>query len=380
MPTINSVSAATEADLASFASVGHPKADEVVTPGKPLVSIVMPAYNEAAIIETSLDRVYQYMETLERTYRWEIVVVNDGSADKTGELAERFARYRKNVRVYHHARNFGLGQAFRFAINHCGGDYVLMLDMDLSYSPDHIGKLLERARLTKAKIVLTSPYMEGGRVSNVPWMRRTLSTWANRFLSASIQGEFSTLTSMVRVYDGRFLRSLNLRAMGMDVMPEILYKALMLGARIEEIPAHLDWGVVNTKKAQRRSSMRILRHTASIIVSGFLFRPVMYFIAPGLLLLLFSFYVNGWTLVHFKNQFDLLVQYPDFFERASAAVSAAYALSPHTFIIGMLSLMLSIQLISLGILSLQSKNYFEEIFHLGSAVYRSIRESEDRSK
>src|SRR3954470_9497786 len=184
--------------------------------------------------------------------------------------------------VYTTTRPFGVGQALRFAARHCTGDYVVVLDMDLSYSPDHVEPLLRRIRSTNAKIVLTSPYMKGGQVSNVPWVRRTLSTWANRFLAISVPGHFSTLTSMVRVYDGRFLRSLNLRAMGMDVMPEILYKAKMLGARVEEIPAHLDWGALSEKKAQRRSSMRIVRHTAAIVLSGFLFRPVMYFIAPGL--------------------------------------------------------------------------------------------------
>jgi glycosyltransferase involved in cell wall biosynthesis len=345
--------------------------------GKPLVSVVMPAFNEASVIEGSLERVCQYMATLEQDYRWEMLIINDGSSDQTGALAERFARTRENVRVYHHLTNFGLGQALRFATNHCHGDYILMLDMDLSYSPDHIQPLLERIRSTRAKIVLTSPYMKGGRVSNVPWLRRTLSTWANRFLALSVQGHFSTLTSMVRVYDGRFLRSLSLRAMGMDVMPEILYKARMLGARVEEIPAHLDWGALNAKKGQRRSSMRIVRHTAAIVLTGFLFRPVMYFIVPGLVLLLFALYVNGWMLIHFQRQFDSLTQYSEFFERASAAVSAAYAGSPHTFLIGILALMLAVQLLSLGILSLQSKSYFEEVFHLASSLYRSAQEERD---
>jgi glycosyltransferase involved in cell wall biosynthesis len=340
---------------------------------KPVVSLVLPAYNEAAIIEANLARVCHYMQTLEHAYRWEMVIVNDGSSDDTGQLAERFARNRENVRVFHHLTNFGVGQAFRFAARHCSGDYVVMLDMDLSYSPDHIGRLLERIRATRAKIVLASPYMKGGSVSNVPWLRRTLSVWANRFLSLSVKGHVSTLTSMVRVYDGPFLRSLNLRSMGMDVMPEILYKARILGARVEEIPAHLDWGVLGAKKARRRSSVRTMRHIASTILSGFLFRPVIYFIVPGLLLLAFALYVNTWTVIHFAREFSLLPQYTDLFERASAAVSAAYAYSPHTFLIGFLALMLAIQLLSLGILSLQSKSYFEEIFHLASGIYRSSR-------
>jgi hypothetical protein len=66
-----------------------------------------------------------------------------------------------------------------------------------------------------------------------------------------------------------------------------------------------------------------------------------------------------------------LAQVEEVFSRSSQAVAAAYAQSPHTFVIGLLSLMLAIQLISLGILSLQSKSYFEEIFHLGSAINRA---------
>src|SRR5882762_9392586 len=146
---------------------------------KPLVSVVVPAYNEEAIVARNLASLYEYMESLEDECRWEIILVNDG----TGELAEAFARGRSNVRVLHHAVNFGLGQAIRFGFNHCRGDYIVTLDLDLSYSPEHIRELLAKIQETKAKIVVTSPYMEGGRISNVPWLRRTSSVLANRFLS-----------------------------------------------------------------------------------------------------------------------------------------------------------------------------------------------------
>ena len=97
---------------------------------------------------------------------------------------------------------------------------------------------------------------------------------------------------------------------------------------------------------------------------------MIYFIFPGLVLLAFAAYVNVWTFIHFAQEFSKLTQYADYFQRASAAVSAAYAVSPHTFIIGLLALMLAIQLVSLGILSLQNKSHFEEVFHLASAIYR----------
>ena len=160
-------------------------------------------------------------------------------------------------------------------------------------------------------------------------------------------------------------------------MPEIIYKAKLLGARIEEIPAHLDWGLLK-EAPLRRSSMKLWRHTMSVILSGFLFRPVMFFIFPGLAMFFFAAYVNAWMVIHFSQKYAELTQYSAIFERASAAVSAAYAASPHTFIIGISALMLAIQLVSLGILALQSKSYFEEIFHLASTIYRSDNESREQ--
>ncbi|HSE85291.1 MAG TPA: glycosyltransferase family 2 protein [Candidatus Binatia bacterium] len=349
-------------------------AAETFVAAKPLVSLVVPGYNEASIVGKNLGELCHQMELLEHEYRWEMVIVNDGSTDGTGALAEAFARTKNNVHVLHHSKNFGLGQAFRTAFKYCRGDYIVTLDMDLSYSPDHIAKLLSAITQTNVKIVVVSPYMDGGKISNVPWLRRQLSIWANRFLSLASKGRLSTLTGMVRAYDGNFLRSLNLKATGMEINPEIVYKATLLGAELQEIPGHLDWHFAKTKGDKRRSSMRLLRHTLSVLLSGFLFRPVMFFLIPGFGLLLFAFYVNGWMLVHFFNHYQSLGQYDWFFSRASAAVSAAYNEFPHTFIVGGLATMLAIQLISLGILALQSKSYFEEIFYLGTNLYKAMNE------
>ncbi len=336
---------------------------------RPLVSIVLPAFNEAAILEENLQRVFSHMESLEDEFRWEVILVNDGSSDDTGEIAERIARARDELRVFHHATNFGLGQALKFAFGQCRGDYVVTLDIDLSYSVDHIARLLRHISQTRAKIVLASPYMKGGKMSNVPVVRRVLSVSANRFLSFFAHGRLSTLTCMVRAYDGQFIRSLNLRSTGMDVMPETVYKAMILRGRIDQIPAHLDWGLQRAVGVKRRSSMKILRHILATVLSGFIFRPFMFFVLPGLLLLIFAVYVNTWMVIHFLEAYAELEGAVGT-GRMSEAIALAYANYPHTFIVGLLSLMVAIQLVSLGILALQSKAYFEEVFHLGSALRR----------
>ena len=149
---------------------------------------------------------------------------------------------------------------------------------------------------------------------------------------------------------------------------------MMLRGRIEEIPAHLDWRLQNAAGPKRKSSMRVVRHTMATLLSGFLFKPFMFFIIPGLVLLVFSLYVNAWMVVHFLEEYQKFSQLTWFFSRASAAVATAYQQAPHTFFVGLMSLMLAIQFISLGILALQSKRYFEEIFHLGTTIYRSTRD------
>lgn len=338
---------------------------------RPLVSLLLPAFNEAAVLESNLAVLCRYMRQLENDYRWEVIIVNDGSRDNTGALAEAFSKSEPHVIVIQHPTNFGLGQALKTGFGHSSGDYIVVLDLDLSYSPEHIERLLIKIRETRAKIVIASPYTEGGAISNVPWLRRTMSVWANRFLSLTAPGQLSTLTGMVRAYDGPFIRALNLRAMGMDVNPEAIYKAMLLRGRIEEIPAHLDWHLQNAVGKKRSSSMRMLRQIVATLLSGFIFRPFMFFILPGLALFAFAVYVNVWMVVHFFRQYQALTEHSWFLDRASAAVGVAYSQFPHTFIVGLGSLMLSIQLISLGVLALQNKGYFEEVFHLGSAIYRA---------
>jgi glycosyltransferase involved in cell wall biosynthesis len=342
---------------------------------KPLVSIVAPAYNEASIIQDNLFDLCRYLEHLESEYRWELIVVNDGSRDNTGALADDFARSRSNVHVVHHQRNAGLGQALRSGFERSQGDYIITMDLDLSYSPDHIEALLLKIQQTGAKLVVTSPYMKGGKVSNVPYLRLILSIWANRFLSITARHHVSTLTGMVRVYDAEFLKMLNLRSTGMDINPEIVHKAMLLGAKVEEIPAHLHWRsspMPVQKSARRKSSMKILSHIWATFYYGFVFRPVMFFIVPSLFCFALAFYSALWMLRHCWMCYQILAQastHPEI----TGAIALAFERYPHTFFIGGMTLMVAIQLFSLGVLAVQNKRYFEEIFYLGTAVYRATQ-------
>lgn len=341
----------------------------------PLVTLVLPVYNEAELLCENLAEILAHLETLKDRYRFEALIVNDGSRDDSGRIADELALEHEAVRVIHHPRNFGLGQGIRTGLKHARGDYIVVLDIDLSYGPHHIERMLEQMIETHAKLILASPYGPGGSVANVPLFRLFLSRAANRFLSSFSPGNFSTLTCMVRAFDARFLRGLHLRGSGMEIMPEIVRKAAILHARIEEVPAELDWARQNAFAGKRKSSMRVGRQILDTILSGFMLRPFTFLIFPGLAILVFAIYSSAWMFVHFFNAYTELVLAHKVAD-PSDALRIAYENNPHTYIVALLSLLLSILLFGLGLIAYQAKRYYEDLFHLGSTVYRLIAESD----
>lgn len=311
------------------------------------VTILIPAYNEAGIIERTLSTVRDHLAA-RPDLSWEILVVDDGSADGTGAVADRFATTDARVRVLHHRTNFGLGQALRYGFAQAHGDVIVTLDADLTYSVDHIDRLLDAFTETGAKIVVASPYAHGGATTDVPFRRLLPSRVANRLLAAASNERISTYTGMVRAYDTRFLRTLNVRAMGMEVNSEILRQAQILRARIVEIPAHLDWSV--TARTAGASSLRMPRTTIAVAISTFMIRPVMFFMVPALVLVPIAALAWGFAIA------DGL---------AGASLLAALA---------MLASLAAIQFAGFAFLALQAKRSFEDLFVLGTATYRSFQE------
>ena len=205
------------------------------------------------------------------------------------------------------------------------------MDCDLSYDPEHLGRMLYAIQDSRARIVIASPYTKGGQTTNIPFSRRVMSRGANWLLSRAAGGDLTTVTGMVRVYDGRFLRSLDLRAMDTEINTEIIYKARILHARIVEIPAHLDWSFQGTGGARRAATnFRVTRSTLSSLFSSFLFRPFLFFMLPGLILLAVAAYSFGWCTWHVVQVWGQPSQFGN--SGLTGAIQNAYARAPHAFL------------------------------------------------
>jgi dolichol-phosphate mannosyltransferase len=345
---------------------------------KTFISIVAPCYNEEAILETHLSTVVSYLESLNEKYRWEILIVNDGSKDKTGDIADELERNNPNIRVIHHPVNLNLGIALQTGFRHSKGDVIVVIDIDLSYAVDNIEKLVDKLLEDSADIVLASPYMKGGKVTAVPFFRKVMSKWVNKFMRMAAQDKYHTFTGMVRAYRRSFITSLNLKTRDYEVNPEIIYKAMILRARIVEIPSHLDWTEQNKFSGKRTSSMRVIRGTLSGMMSAFIFRPYIFFMVIGAILLTLSLYQLIWLLYdtlaawNAINHQSVHVDYP-----FSYSLSLQFKKNPQSFLVGGVTLLAAIQFLGLGFLSLQNKRYFEELFHLGTSIKKQKEKEEN---
>jgi len=115
---------------------------------EPLISIVIPAYNEADTIVQAIDRVRAV------PLQKEIIVVDDGSTDETPQLLAQ----QPDVVVLRHPQNLGKGMAIRTAIAHATGDIIIIQDADLEYDPMDIPRVIAPIAEGKAQVVYGSRF------------------------------------------------------------------------------------------------------------------------------------------------------------------------------------------------------------------------------
>jgi glycosyltransferase involved in cell wall biosynthesis len=340
---------------------------------KTSVSVVVPCYNEEAILKSNIETIRNFLEIRSSKYDWEILIINDGSRDKTGEIADEIEKLDDHVRVIHHPVNLNLGNALQTGFRNAKGEVIVVLDVDLSYSVEYVELLVDKLISESADIVIASPYMKGGKVTAVPFVRKIMSKWVNKFMQFSAQDKYYTFTGMVRAYRSKFIRSVNLKTKDYEINPEIMYKAMILRARIIEIPAHLDWTEQNKFAGQRSSSMRAIRGFFSGLMSAFIFRPYIFFIGLGAILMCLSLYQLVWLLVdtlsflHTIIVQEIQTDYP-----FSYSLAEQFKKNPQSFLVGGITFLAAIQFLGLGFLSLQSKRYFEELFHITSNIKKEI--------
>ncbi len=334
------------------------------------MSVLVICGNDSLVVARALAALARYLTALTDRYLFELVVVDDGSTDNTVQIARAFAVGRPWVKVVHHAAPVGYGRSLRDAVEASGGEYVVTYDVGMTYSVDHVERLLTAIRVRDAQIAVASPYAPGGRVTAVEPRRARAERLTNRLLSRSAGGIATTVTGTVRAYDGAFVRALALGATEADFDTEVLHRAEALGARVVEIPGHRD----ETGRRRRTTGRRVRLWTS--ITTGvrtflaFRFRPLRAVAGPGLVLVV----VGAWMLG--SAAADVLGAVQDgsgsLQARVSGALARVWAERPHSIVVGGLCLVVALQLLGFGWLAARDRRLLEQQHRLGIAAVRRL--------
>ena len=199
------------------------------------VLVVIPTYNECENIDRVLRRVRGALPDAT------VLVVDDGSPDGTGDIAEKVGAEIGNIEILRRAEKSGLGSAyragFRWGLDR-GFDVCVEMDADLSHDPDALPDLV--APLGKGfELVIGSRYVPGGSIPNWAWHRRLLSRGGNVYASTLLGLGVTDSTAGFRAYSASVLNRIaldDIRAEGYGFQIEMTYQAKRAGAPIVEVP------------------------------------------------------------------------------------------------------------------------------------------------
>ena len=215
--------------------------------GKPW--LILPTYNEAENIEAIVAAAGDVLAGASADGRYggdyRILIVDDGSPDGTGELADRLAAERPQVHVLHRTEKNGIGPAylagFRHALEH-GAGYVMEMDSDFSHDPADLARLLaavDRDSPDSADLALGSRYVPGGGVSDWGWLRRFVSEGGSTYSRIVLRLHVRDLTGGFKCFRREVLEAIHfdgVRSQGYAFQVELTYRAVRAGFRVVEVP------------------------------------------------------------------------------------------------------------------------------------------------
>lgn len=198
------------------------------------VVMVIPTYNEALNLEWIVGRLRIAQPDVD------VLVVDDGSPDGTGDLAEALAAGDPQVSVVHRTAKAGLGAAylhgFRVALER-GYDAIGEMDADGSHQPEQLHRLLDRLR--EADLVIGSRYVPGGSVVNWPWTRLALSRGGNIYVRLLLGIRINDATAGFRIFRRAALEKIDLDAVqstGYVFQTDMAWRAVQAGLTVREVP------------------------------------------------------------------------------------------------------------------------------------------------
>ncbi len=217
------------------------------------LSIVIPCHNEEDGLEQLEQQLGPVLRDLASRLRVELVLVDDGSSDRTWELMQALPSGPLLpgglISLQRHEVNKGLGAALRTGFAAATGQVVVTTDSDATYRFTEIPALLARL-VPGVDVVTASPYHPDGGVDGVPGYRLVLSRGSSLIYRLLVGGHLHTYTALFRAYRRDVIRSVRFEANGFLAVAEVLVNAMLAGYRVVEYPTVLHSRVAGASKAK----------------------------------------------------------------------------------------------------------------------------------
>ena len=199
-----------------------------------MISVVVPAYNEEAVIGKFLDVI---VRDIPGDGSYEIVIVNDGSRDNTAPIVRGFSAKYPWIRLVEHEVNRGLGKALETGFAAARGDIIVTMDSDLPHPPAMIKDLA--AQLKDVDICLALRHVPGGGMDEVPGWRIAISVMANLFFNLIFATRIRDLSSGFKAYRAGYVKKAPIHSSGFECQLEIMLYFIKNRLRYREIPLML---------------------------------------------------------------------------------------------------------------------------------------------
>jgi dolichol-phosphate mannosyltransferase len=233
------------------------------------LSVVVPCYNEADGIPQLKERLLPVLDRVAATgRRVELLLVDDGSRDRTFELLKEAFASRPCTRVVRHEQNLNLGAAVRTGVAETTGEWIANLDSDCTYDPALLEPMLVEME-KGADLVTVSPYHPQGKVEGVPAYRMFLSKSLTAMYRLILRKQIYTFTALARVYRRDVVCQIASPAFDFTCLAEMMLKALKQNLRVAEVPAVLS---VRRFGESKMKTARVIRAHLRLI-TRLLFQP-----------------------------------------------------------------------------------------------------------
>ncbi len=194
------------------------------------VTVIIPVYNEKDTLKLILNKVEEAaFAGLDK----EIILVDDASCDGTIQIMKELE---DKYKIFYHEKNQGKGAAIRTAVSHATGDYVVIQDADLEYSPSDYDKLLPLLINGQADVVYGSRFKNNQNTKNFILKNKIANKFLTLLTNVLYGAEITDMETCYKAFKREFIQGINIKSDRFDFEPEITAKVMKKKAKLVEVP------------------------------------------------------------------------------------------------------------------------------------------------